>query len=386
MAGEFESIEEALREGGAEAAFEQLARRFIEEKKYPQLFETRLMKKRLELGLPLIQTESPADFPSEIRKAYDAAMIEAARETGGLFLAAGEIARAWPYFRAIGEAAPIAEALERVDAGPDAAPLIEIAYQERVNPRKGFEMILALHGTCRAITFFDQYPDRATREQALELLARTLYEELVSSLQHAIAQAEGETPETRSVPDLIAGREWLFGEYSYYVDTSHIHSVVRYSLDSENPTTLRMALEMADYAAHLSPMFQMRGEPPFEDPFPDQTAWLRALLGERVEEAIAHFRKKADAAEAEQSGYAPAEYLVRLLLRLDRPGEALAMFQRYLADADPAHLMCPSALQLCQLAGDYRNLAGLAREKGDLLSFAAAAIQEAAMPARPATR
>ena len=35
---------------------------------------------------------------------------------GNLFLGAGDIPRAWPYFRAIGEPSPVAEAIERLDA------------------------------------------------------------------------------------------------------------------------------------------------------------------------------------------------------------------------------------------------------------------------------
>jgi len=36
---------------------------------------------------------------------------------------------------------------------------------------------------------------------------------------------------------------------------------------------------------------------------------------------------------------------------------------------------CPSALQLCQIAEDYRQLRTLARNRGDLLAYAAGLIQ-----------
>ena len=38
-------------------------------------------------------------------------------------------------------------------------------------------------------------------------------------------------------------------------------------------------------------------------------------------------------------------------------------------------LACPTVPQLCQMAGEYRRLMSLARQQGDLLSFAAAALQ-----------
>ena len=101
----FDLVEQTLRSGGSEAGFDFLVRRFREEKNYPLLFEARLMKKRHELGLPLIQTEPLADLPNDARRAYEEGNLEAAREVGSLFLADGKIPLAWPYFRAIGESA-----------------------------------------------------------------------------------------------------------------------------------------------------------------------------------------------------------------------------------------------------------------------------------------
>ena len=77
--------------------------RVAAEKNYPLLFEVRLLKKRHELGLPLIQVDDSAPMPPEKRLEYDKTFIAAAREVGSLYLADGNIQRAWPYFRAIGE-------------------------------------------------------------------------------------------------------------------------------------------------------------------------------------------------------------------------------------------------------------------------------------------
>ena len=63
----FDRIEQAVASGGAASALDLLARKFLAEKQYPQLFETRLMQKRLELGLPLIQLGAIDRLPEPAR-------------------------------------------------------------------------------------------------------------------------------------------------------------------------------------------------------------------------------------------------------------------------------------------------------------------------------
>jgi hypothetical protein len=160
----FDTLGETLRLHGAEAGFDLLIAKFRDEKKYPLVFEARLMRSRHALGLPLIHNgQQFEDLPDDKRAAHERAFMEAAREVGGLFLADGDIPRAWSYFRAIGETTPIASAIEQLQPQENQEAVIEIALQERVHPRKGFELILANYGICRAITFFEQYPDRKTR-------------------------------------------------------------------------------------------------------------------------------------------------------------------------------------------------------------------------------
>src|SRR5579864_5705484 len=135
----FDLIEEAVRSGGPEAGLDLLARQLSDEKNYPLLFEARMMQKRHELGLPLVQVGSVDDIPEAKRAAYEEAFTESAREIGSLLLAGGEILRAWPYFRAIREPAAVVEAIERVEAGQreELDGIIQLALEERVHPRKG---------------------------------------------------------------------------------------------------------------------------------------------------------------------------------------------------------------------------------------------------------
>jgi len=371
----FHLVEQALRSGGSEAGFDFLARRFREEKDYPRLFEARLMKKRHELGLPLIQIDQLEDFPNDVRRTYEEGFIQAAREVGNLFLADGNVQRAWPYFRAIGETAPIAAAIEQIESQEEIAPIIEIAFHEGVHPRKGFELILSNYGICRAITSFHQYPGRNGREECLRLLIRRVHGDVVENLQRTISRNEGQAPETRSIPELIAGRDWLFEGNSYYLDTSHVVSVIQFSLELNDRETLALGLELTEYGSHLSSLFQYRGDPPFQNVYLDHGIYLRALLGEGVEEAIRHFRNKLTEGDPSARGSEPAQVLVRLLARLERYAEAIEVSLEHLHPLDPTQLACPSVLQLCQLAGDYTQLMKLAREQGDLLSFAAGVLQ-----------
>lgn len=372
---DFAHINQVLRTGGPEAGFAYLAKRAREDKNYPLLFEIRLMQKRRELGLPLILTEPLGDLPKPKQEAYEHGTVEAAREVGALFLADGEIERAWPYFRAIGEVKPVAKALEKID--PDGANdgVLQIAYFDRVAPRKGFELILEKHGICRAITCFHQYPQPEGREESAGLLVRRLCADLGDSIRRTIEQNEESAPAGDDIAQLIEGRDWLFEGSAYYIDTSHVASVVQLSANLEEPETLRLILGLTEYGRRLAPMYQFPGQPPFENVYEDYAAYIKTVLGIEVEEGIEHFRRKVEKASPERAPDA-AMTLVNLLARLERYEEAIDVSTEHLAEFDARDLSCPPAVHLCQMAGNLSRLQELARKKGDLLSFAAAALQQ----------
>jgi hypothetical protein len=370
----FEQLEQTIRTEGQDAAFELLLRRAREEGRYRDVFATRLMQARRRMGLPLIETEPAVDLPDGQRAEYEKSLQDAARETGDLFLARGDIISAWPYFRALGETAPVSAALENATGTEHLDGLIDIAFREQVNPRRGFELILEHRGICNAITWFGAMPEGESRRECLRLLVRNLYTELAHALQRHIAKVEGSAPGTESVAELIAEREWLFGENNYHVDTTHLTSVLRFSADLEDQASMRMALEMADYGARLAPMYHYRSDPPFDDPYRDHGAYLRTLLGQDVESGVEHFRAKA--VEGAQAGYMlPAEIFIDLLVRLDRFDEAIAASVDFFPETGAPPTNCPSALQLCQIAGKFDRLRSLARQRGDLLAYTAALIQ-----------
>ena len=380
----FPWIEHVLETGNAGAAFEQLAGRFRREKHYRGLFDTRLMQKRLELGLPLVSSPAIGDVPEELQQAYQDGYLQAAREVGGLILADQNIPHAWPYFRAIGDTKPIIEALDRFDVPDPDTPesqealgsTIQIAFHEGVHPRKGFELILKHYGLCRAITMFGAYPRQDGRNESLRLLVRSLHGQIVDNLTHAISDVEGARPEIRSIPVLIEGREWLFENNAQHTDSSHIGPVLKLSAELDDNETLRLAVEIADYGSRLGPLFQYSDDPPFERVYDDRGVYLRALLGEDVDRAVKHFGEKAAGSDPDRDGSRPAEVLVELLLRLARYDDAVNAFRRYLMDVAPEDLSCPSLLQLCQMAGDFEQLKQVAKLKRDPLSYMAALIQK----------
>ena len=158
------------------------------------------------------------------------------------------------------------------------------------------------------------------------------------------------------MPELIAGRDWLFGDDYYCIDVSHLSSVVQMSMNLPVCPELEMVRELCLYGGKLSQCFQYPAPPPFEDQYQDYGIYFAILAGENVEAGLAHFRTKveqsyqpptaesaesaeemADAAAAmgmEMEGGGgdtyPAEVLVNLLLRLDRPKEALLIARKYL--------------------------------------------------------
>jgi tetratricopeptide (TPR) repeat protein len=376
MDAPFQEVEKLLAEREPAAAFDYLIERYRAEEKYALLFEARLMKKRHELGLPLIPTVPLDGLDPEVQRAYDDGSVEAAREVGELFLAQGNIGRAWPYFRAVGEPGPVRQAIEQMPQAAELDDVIQVAFNERVHPKKGFELILQNHGICRAITCFGQYPSLEGRDESARLLIETLHGEVVANMKRVIERQEGAAPETNSIPELIAGREWLFEGNSYYVDTSHVGSCIQFGPELQDEGTLRLLIELTEYGKHLSEMFQYHGEPPFENIYEDYGIYLRCLVGDEADAGVVHFRTKLENYHPDEIGSAPAQALVKLLVRLKRFDEAIRAFDRFLTDADPNYLSCPNRIQLCQMGRRFDELRRVAEERGDLLTFAAARLQE----------
>lgn len=361
----FAILDTVFEQGDPVAGFDFLIERLLAAREYSLVFETKLMKKRFELGLPLVQTTAIT------REDYQQTVIEAARETGHLFLAAGNIERAWPYFRAISEPGPIADAIANLPADGNPDGVIAIAFQEGVHPLKGLELILARHGMCRAITSFGMQAVTRDRDGCIAILVRNLHAEVLTRMARAIEERESPAPASTSLFELMNGRDWLFGEWDYYVDTSHLLSLLPYCVEVADVGVLEIFNELCEYGRRLSPQFQSKGAPPFENAPVAYGHYVQALLGNDVEQHLDYFRGKIAEGDAETQGDAPARVLVRLLVSLHRPAEALEVLLEHVAEDTPYGSPVPTALQLCYQADDFSRLKALARERGDVLSYLA---------------
>jgi hypothetical protein len=374
----FETLDQALATTTPAEALDQLAKTLADRGEFRALLDARLLQARLDLGLPLVQGWSLAEIPEPARTQYEERYVEAIREVGKRLLEAGEIGAAWAYFRAIAEREPVVDAIDAyqpLENDEKIGQVVEVAFNQGVHPRKGFSLILDHYGTCSAITAFESLPpDEGTRVACADRLVRRLHADLASNLRGEIGRrGQPLPPEGTPIGDLIAGREWLFVDDSYHLDVSHLASTVRLSPLLVDPQTIALAVGLTDYGRNLSERHRYEGDPPFEDHYADHAVYLRAILGQDAEGAIAHFRSKLPAPDPDGRDEAiEAQVLVRLLVRLGRNEEALDVAAEHLAHLPDSALACPSVGELCRTLGRLDRLAEIARGRGDLVNYAAA--------------
>ncbi|HEV8059808.1 MAG TPA: hypothetical protein VGP68_08035 [Gemmataceae bacterium] len=371
----FETLAATLREKGDAAAADQLIAELEQRKDYPALFYALLVKKRLELGVSPVPTEAALALPESVHAQYEEGIRLAARRIGELFLQDRNLAQAWPYFRMIGESAPVISALDNYQLGAeeDAQPLVDLAFHQGLNPRKGFDWILDRFGICSAITLASgqDFADTAIRSYCIQKLVRALYDQLSERIAEDVAAREGQRPVGCSLGELMADRDWLFETDFAHVDVSHLQSVVQMSLALPACDELHKARDLSNYGQRLAAHLRYAGEPPFENFHEAHRYYLDALLGERVDEAIAYFRDKLEAYEPDQIGSLPAEVLINLLVRVGRPGEAAQIARRYLRPSEGMRGASPSLAELCRQAGNYDAMIEASREQNDPVHFLA---------------
>jgi hypothetical protein len=380
----FANLETTLAQQGAAAAVQRLCDELRAAKDYHNLFYALLLKKRHEMGVSPVPTGPAADLPAAQHNEYEEAIRHAGREIGNLFLQDDNIAHAWAYFRMIGEPGPVKAALEKHEPkeDEDVQSLVQIAFYEGVHPTRGFDWILSRFGLCSSITTLgsQELPaDVTVRQHCIGRLVFALSAELRDRLLGEIERHDGSLPPEASAPAdepgvvrrLMVGRDWLFADDCYHIDTSHLSSVVQMSLHLTPGVEMDLARELCDYGARLSRKFTNPGDPPFENLYQAHGIYLAILAGDHVEENLNYFREQAANADPQTIGTFPAEVLVNLLVRLKREKEALAVARKYLTGVDHRRLTCPSVSELCQRVGDYRTLAEAAREQGDAVHFMA---------------
>lgn len=375
----FDQLSQKLAESGPDALFDQLTAELTEQQKYHELFDVLLMRSRQRLGLPAILQGSIDDLEEPVRSQVEDAYLDSCRHVGKLLLEEGRVREAWMYLRPVGDKQLVAAAIEKLTPSEDnLQDLIEIGLHEGVSPALGYRLVLENYGTCNAITTYEGSVlgrPRADQQACAAALLNHLYRELVANVRADIARQEGSEPKEATLSELIADRDWMFGEMSYHTDTTHLAATVRFARVLEDRELIAKAYELTDYGKRLSSQFQFPGEPPFREMYPAHALYFGAQLGKNVDEAVAYFEKQARETDVHEEGTGPAETYIALLARLGRHADAIRAAVDLLPPGVRASGFAPNLLELSRLAGDYAPLMQVCRERGDLVSFTAGLLE-----------
>lgn len=378
---------EALDGGAPEKIFATLIEQLEAGRRYKDLFEALLMERRHQLGLPLIQVGPASEIPEDLVDPYEEAISAACSRVGALFLGDGDLAQAWPYLRAIGKTDPVREALEQIEPGTrrkDVDQLIEIAIAEGVHPGRGLEFVVHHYGICSSITHFEQVRpglSPADQQACIAVLVRSLYDDLLENVRSEVGAHEKTDPPQLSLLEIIESRPQLFGEDSYFIDSSHLHSIVRFSPQLRERKALDLAIELAEYGSRLAPVYQYESEAPFDEYYADHALYLRGIRagqeggGEELDRARSHFSAKARPVIDTLDENYPSDALVKILHDLGEYSTAIELARAY-EDVPRFHGPTgPGPVEICQVAGDFETLLEIGRQKDDPISFVAGLIQ-----------
>ena len=380
----YDRLRQTLATKGPAPAVEQLCTDLRELGDLNALFYALLMKKRIELGVTPFPTGSSAELPAETHAAYEHAIREAGRLVGSEFLKQNDLRKAWFYFNMLGEAEPVREYIERYQPtdADDVQPVVEVGLYHGVHPAKGFDLVIGRYGICNAITTYsgqDFSRNPAAKQHCIRALVRSLYDQLLERLKADVESRGAKVPAGATVGGIVSDHPELFEEGAYHIDTSHLSSVVQFSLELDACSERKQARELCAYGERLSDSFKFASDPPFEKTYADYKILLDVVDGENVENGLKHFRDKIEPAAAEGSTF-PAEVYVNLLLKLERKADTLAVAKKYLA-GENRQLSCPGVYELCQQAGDFTGLADAARTRGDGVNFLAGLVAGTHKPA-----
>ena len=376
---EFDVLQTELESGGVAAVLGRLIEQLCAKKRFHEMFEALKMQVRLEIGLPVQYDDSGDELDEATRLNLEEGLVNACREVGTLMMKDGAIREAWMYLRPVGDRAAVAAVLAEIESNEENLDeMVEVCLHEGVDPARGFRLVLDHYGTCNAITTFEatlQQRNPQEQQRVAGMLVEHLHGELLASVKADIAQNEGAEPAALTLRELVADRDWLFGEHRYHLDTTHLASTVRFARLLEDSDHLRLALDMTEYGRRLSDQFQYEGDEPFTDIYPSHGLFFQALLGENLEDALDFFRQKAETIDAYEFGRSAIEVYIELLARLDRFDDALnASIQFSSPDAQPiGH--APGILELSDKAGTYDRLLEHCRDQDDLLGFATGLIR-----------
>jgi hypothetical protein len=383
-------LEQLADKEGLQAAAQELVERMRQQKLYPELFEARKMLHRVELGLPPVQVDpigahgkksGAIQQDPQVQDELDKRLLDACREVGGGLMRSGRLQEGWMYLRAVGDDAFASEAMAAVEPTQDNLDLLLNLYvHEGVDIGRGTELCLKMRGTCNTITMLDSIVamrGRSDQQAAVEALVKHVHQELLANLIADVTRRmpQVQAPEDRSIVAWLGLVPGLLRDGTYHLDTTHLASTVRFARVLDDPSTLRLAADLAEYGRQLHAQYQYSSEEPFADLYPMSLAWFRALLGEHVDAALRVFRQKAESIDLEEHGTIGIETYADLLARIGRPDEAGKYLIRTMPDGMRPFGVAPSLIELSSASGEFQPMKDHAKQRGDLIGFAAALLQ-----------
>ncbi len=387
---DFMMLEQLVDKEGLQAAAQELVERMRQQKLYPELFEARKMLHRVELGLPPVHVDpigaqgkksGAIQQDPQVQDELDKRLLDACREVGGGLMRSGRLQEGWMYLRAVGDDAFASEAMAAVEPTQDNLDLLLNLYvHEGVDIGRGTELCLKMRGTCNTITMLDSIVamrGRSDQQAAVEALVKHVHQELLANLIADVTRRmpQVQAPEDRSIVAWLGLVPGLLRDGTYHLDTTHLASTVRFARVLDDPSTLKLAADLAEYGRQLHAQYQYSSEEPFADLYPMSLAWFRALMGEHVDAALRVFRQKAESIDLEEHGTIGIETYADLLARIGRPDEAGKYLIRTMPDGMRPFGVAPSLIELSSASGEFQPMKDHAKQRGDLIGFAAALLQ-----------
>lgn len=369
----FDQLAETFRNEGTGAALKQLCDELTRGEKYHELFEARKLLLRHQLGLTLMYSGSGDDLDESTQTKLEDGLAGICRDIGKKLMEAGKLREGWMYLRPIGELELAKQFILETEPDDESLDeLIELALREGIAPVFGFSLVLQHYGTCNSITTFDAEMSQHSpedRQAAAGMLVEHLHAELLENVKNDIENSEGKTPEGDRFADLLPDRPWLFEGNRYHTDTTHLASVIRFSRQLTNEDQIRLAIDLTEYGRRLSTQYQYENEEPFANLYVDTGLYLRAMIGEAVDDAVTFFRQKADACDAYNEGYMAIEVFIELLYRVGRYEEAIEALIERMPDATPRIGIAPSLYDISHKMKNFERFTEFCRQQNDLLGF-----------------
>jgi hypothetical protein len=345
---------------------------------FHRLFDAKLIRARLRMGLPIAQPASLSGIPGDLEAEFRDLWISTAREIGQLFLDDGKLTDAWAYFRTVDDPTPIQQAIEAIpipQEQDDAADeLLHLALHEGAHVLRGLEILLHTHGTCNTVTAVSQLLPQMSQEErqrTAALMVDRIYDELLMSLRRDIERRQPLLDKDAKIGTLIAEREWLFEDGNYHIDVSHLHSTVAFArhLEPGDPQLPR-AMELCSYGNRLAESLRYPADVPFDQYYEANGMFLNALAGNNVDESLKYFTGRMKSEPELSDKRLIAYVLVDLARRVKRIDDVLSDAASVLAGLEDASGFSFTAS--CIEAGRLDILEETARENDDVLSWSVA--------------